>query len=528
MLIIFTSLLLVFTTSGLAQQSETLLIYVRNIDEEFSTVYVSSDGSMAVHATRSGVCGGTTPNGQFSAISQIESPTTVDLVYRPTNVTFGQIAWEADWFPCSSTWLDNETLIMRDIDSFNTVLAMYRLNDGVFREVSVAFPSTPTLPELPFAYDTALQYIVPSNNHTKFFYEACPNEPIIPPTDTCAGLSQYVIYDLTLERNVGVISDSIFPLLTGALPGSPPFLYSIGYYAWSPNDRYFFYSSVNEQGNDDIRVYDTLLERQLDTGGFSWNLDYFREPIWSPDSRYVAFWDTGLHDYAGFDSKPNTIFVYDTSAERILSLIVSLEVDEPNPIVWSADTPEFVTWDKDGNLYRVNVETESYDLIDTEVTGVVAWSHIESVPNVELPSMSTETPTFTPTFTETFTPTPTDTPTATATPTATDTLTPTATFTPTLTPTAAPYQNLLLTSMCSPDPTSYRVWRVRNSNNYPVNFTWDVYGTAQTGSGTVPAANGSIPGEAFFQTVTVAGANTTRIFVNGVLNNTKASSPRAC
>jgi len=143
---------------------------------------------------------------------------------------------------------------------------------------------------------------------------------------------------------------------------------------------------------------------------------------------------------------------------------------------------------------------------------------------------ATDTPTYTPTFTETFTPTftptDTDTPTATATPTATDTLTSTATFTPTLT--AAPYQNLLLTSMCSPDPTSYRVWRVRNSNPYPVNFTWDMYGTAQRGSGTVPAANGSTPGEAFFQTVTVAGANTTRIFVNGVLNNTKASTTRAC
>jgi hypothetical protein len=146
----------------------------------------------------------------------------------------------------------------------------------------------------------------------------------------------------------------------------------------------------------------------------------------------------------------------------------------------------------------------------------------------EVPATPTSVPTDTPTFTPTLTPTDTDTPTATATPTATDTPTPTATFTPTLTPTPAPYQNLLLTSMCSPDPTSYRVWRVRNSNPYPVNFTWDVYGTAQTGSGTVPAANGSTPGETFFQTVTVAGANTTRIFVNGVLNNTKASTTRAC
>lgn len=89
-------------------------------------------------------------------------------------------------------------------------------------------------------------------------------------------------------------------------------------------------------------------------------------------------------------------------------------------------------------------------------------------------------------------------------------------------------QKLQLTSMCSPNPTSYRVWRVRNYNPFTLNFTWDVYNTSQNGSGSVPALEGSTPGEVTFQTTTVSGSNTTRIFVNGVLQDTKASTTATC
>jgi hypothetical protein len=207
----------------------------------------------------------------------------------------------------------------------------------------------------------------------------------------------------------------------------------------------------------------------------------------------------------------------------------------------TVDGSEFVFVD-DQRLGRYNVMNETSSNINSEVNGQryrfaefsdngerLALANNDAVYWLDLHSIQgTQTPTLTETFIYTATSTPTATETPTFTPTATDTYTATSTPTATITPTAAPYQNLLLTSMCSPDPTSYRVWRVRNSNAYPVNFTWDVYGTTQTGSGTVPAANGSTPGEAFFQTVTVAGANTTRIFVNGTLNNTKASTTRAC
>jgi hypothetical protein len=90
----------------------------------------------------------------------------------------------------------------------------------------------------------------------------------------------------------------------------------------------------------------------------------------------------------------------------------------------------------------------------------------------------------------------------------------------------APSGYLNLTSMCSDDPAATRRWRVRNYTASPVNYTWDVYGTAQNGSGV------ALPGDNFFETVTVPGSpNTTRIFwtVEGsTYSKVKASGGAQC
>lgn len=120
------------------------------------------------------------------------------------------------------------------------------------------------------------------------------------------------------------------------------------------------------------------------------------------------------------------------------------------------------------------------------------------------------------------------------TPTFTPTAMPTATETPTPSPTPAPTQVALqrvrLTSMCSANPAAYRVWRVRSTNPYDVVVDWSVYNSAtgQAGFVVVPPAQGSTPGEITFITQTEPGPNTVRIFVNGVLQDTKASNPAPC
>jgi uncharacterized repeat protein (TIGR01451 family) len=68
-----------------------------------------------------------------------------------------------------------------------------------------------------------------------------------------------------------------------------------------------------------------------------------------------------------------------------------------------------------------------------------------------------------------------------------------------------PVENLNLTSLCSDDPNTTRRWRITNPNSFAVEVSWRVHGTAQTGTVTAE------PGNTFFFTNTVTGANTTII-----------------
>ena len=103
--------------------------------------------------------------------------------------------------------------------------------------------------------------------------------------------------------------------------------------------------------------------------------------------------------------------------------------------------------------------------------------------------------------------------------------------TPEVTPPVDPPElvRLQLTALCSPDPDSFRVWRVRNSNPFDVPFTWDIAGSGQSGSGIAAAS-----GDSVFQTSTERDgggsptANTLRLFVDGQQQDVKASNPARC
>ncbi len=87
-------------------------------------------------------------------------------------------------------------------------------------------------------------------------------------------------------------------------------------------------------------------------------------------------------------------------------------------------------------------------------------------------------------------------------------------------------ENLNLTSVCSDDPAQTRRWRVRNPNDFDVSVRYQVVGSGI--NGTITAT----PGDSFFETSSVGGANTTKIFWNDAsgkeVSRTKASGGQAC
>jgi hypothetical protein len=84
----------------------------------------------------------------------------------------------------------------------------------------------------------------------------------------------------------------------------------------------------------------------------------------------------------------------------------------------------------------------------------------------------------------------------------------------------AGWKKLNLTSMCGMTTPTTLGWRVRNTNtNAGAYFRWDVYGTAQAGTGYVPPST-----DVFFTTQRVPNSpNTTRLWVGNQLQSTKAA-----
>ena len=75
--------------------------------------------------------------------------------------------------------------------------------------------------------------------------------------------------------------------------------------------------------------------------------------------------------------------------------------------------------------------------------------------------------------------------------------------------------DLTLTYLCGYPSDTQLLWRVRNTNDVDVPFSWDVYGSSEGGNGVVPANS-----DVYINTT--LGDKTVRIFVYGQLVNTKA------
>ncbi len=160
----------------------------------------------------------------------------------------------------------------------------------------------------------------------------------------------------------------------------------------------------------------------------------------------------------------------------------------------------------------------AYRLVDED--GTVIWSNSCSVGGDCFPGEGT--PTATAPSVE-ITPSATDpgtgvTPTATA-PGVEITLTTTpGSGTATTTATSIPPLPVNLSAVCSYEDEDTMLWKVANTTAEAIDFTWQVVGSSETGSGTVDA-NGST----YFETS--AGSKTVQLYVNGVLADTEASLP---
>jgi WD40 repeat protein len=289
----------------------------------------------------------------------------------------------------------------------------------------------------------------------------------------------------TVLRHVYIWDSQTGQLVRTIEPSSTPLVSA----SWSPDGTMLGYASST--GFVSIASFTTNEISGADT--------YDRDAPWA-----MAWEANGNNLIVGTNS--GTLQAFDFFPRRLGSDVISIRDDGMDifSVEWHPTLPLVAVGYADGIVEIWNPYT--YDMIQhvQEQTGMpvmsVSWSPdgtqlayangselvIVSAPINALP---TTVPTVT--HTVTFTPTPTPTPTA--------------------TPIPAPTQRLRLTALCSA-------------------VTWDVYRSSPLQSGLViaPAAQGSVQGEVIFTTQTVSGANTVRIFVNGVQQDVKASNPAQC
>lgn len=324
---------------------------------------------------------------------------------------------------------------------------------------------------------------------------------------------------------------------------------------WSPNGQYVAISGVTASGYD-LYVWDVASHQWLVTNGYGeqnilWTPDSVQiirsspdpstsiGPIFTPfirDTNYVDPFREGIRA-STFAWSPNGSQLAVGYVDGIIVIrdiaqgteVLSLNTGSGSSsngyviqLVWTSNNRILAIVAAPGGLQLWDVLSQAlvrFIALDRQVQTAIspdgerlllAWSSTQT--NVESFILPTSTPTPMATFTPTVTPSRTATP----------------TFTRTPTPLPANMNRLRLAALCSPDPATYRVWRVTNPNPYPVPFTWDTHNGGQTGAGIVPAANTSIDGEITFTMQTTSGTNQVRIYVNGDRQDTKASGPRRC
>lgn len=82
--------------------------------------------------------------------------------------------------------------------------------------------------------------------------------------------------------------------------------------------------------------------------------------------------------------------------------------------------------------------------------------------------------------------------------------------------------DLELNPECSDQPGLYKVWRIKNKNDFNVSYDWNLQNDSQNGSGIAE------PGKSYFNTTDIDGENILELIVNDSIIDTKLWDPDNC
>lgn len=243
---------------------------------------------------------------------------------------------------------------------------------------SVEYPDylrpAPPLPDLmPNLYQYPHGFHLKSPTFPYYVYVPCPQEEIsyyysdeLREKFAFCREEHLVVYDAGTNEEISRLDNDQVARFAGI---------SVFYlFAWSPSGQYLAYppmgcGSLPQDGCPRVRIFDVISRHYVDTSVTTRaNIEFVRGDLnWSPDERYIGFSDIGSTAIVG-----SHLNILEISSN---SIILSIPVLEGSPSwAWSPTSQSIAIIKPNNRLVLLNIHDGSSQLLDTNVTYLIAWT----------------------------------------------------------------------------------------------------------------------------------------------------------
>lgn len=341
-------------------------------------------------------CWEASDHGDYIALSSSVNPTSLVIWDFNTAEIRLQVSWQQNWQPCTIVWLSDNVLSILRSDVFNQDLKYQIVSDTLspYEGPLGQSPALPTPPEQ-LRVDVAPELLLQSPQPSIYLYERCVGQFFLADGyQQCPEGIYATVYDESNQTFLARLGRSD-PRISGydttsQTPGGNVKA------AWSGDGRYLAYARVPESLNKyfDLAIRDLIIDENL-------NLDFPNEIVeynialkWSPVGHKLLFWLRGMMgegDSTESESTTRHPIIFDADQGHFIWTSSPYEFPENfigDPVQWSPDGQGLVFTDGSNNLIHLDAQTGFATLLDTNVSSVIDWVEVQTIPPTPTPTPS--------------------------------------------------------------------------------------------------------------------------------------------
>ena len=341
---------------GQATNENSSVIVIRESENDSTEVIrVDSNGNTTVLFTiSSNDCYVIGDSLERIAISQSNSPNSVQVFSLETGQLISSVIWQTEWsLPCSFRFINEDNIFIAT-----------NVNGNVWQGASIDLQSGNS--QVIDLLSNSLVNLLPNLTPAGALYTLSPTEDLVVyircdtseieysnysrTGEACFAPSRPILYDLNQQTTIQILQDTPVPEVDDN-PNTPIWFFTS--FAWSPSGRFLSYPHAN---GDSVRVFDTLLYEYISTSSIQAAEYTIMQTFgdgslqWSPDETKFGFW---LKDQ---DNGWNFAF-YDmvNQSFTVLPILAEDPQQSSNAWGWMPDSQSITVILEDNNLYEIDL-----------------------------------------------------------------------------------------------------------------------------------------------------------------------------